>query len=280
MKYISTYKSTFAYENAKYTGEIPHLSFDEYRLKTHGLYTDPMNGITNYVDIGGVRWATKNLGANTVTDLGLYYQWGDLIGHAGNTIGDEQGQYSLDPNNYCFIDEVDISNNYISYSKYSYNNGDNLQTLERVDDAANNTLGGEWRIPSINDWQALYNNATYEVIRNYQSSGVNVVLFTDKKDQTKQLIIPLTGLYEYKSEDDGLTFQTTFDDRQSAYWSNDLLVKRYSSSEIENDIYYTYVQIPYFVPNYDENDSSNDTVSYSSIYETRFSALPIRPVIK
>ena len=36
-----------------------------------------------YVDLGlSVKWANMNVGAESETDYGLYFQWGDTVGYA------------------------------------------------------------------------------------------------------------------------------------------------------------------------------------------------------
>lgn len=45
----------------------------------------------DYVEIGGIKWATMNIGANSVTDTGLYFQWGDTQGYAADQIGNGEG---------------------------------------------------------------------------------------------------------------------------------------------------------------------------------------------
>ena len=44
-----------------------------------------------YVEINGKKWATKNLGATTITDPGFYFQWGDTQGYAASQIGYGEG---------------------------------------------------------------------------------------------------------------------------------------------------------------------------------------------
>jgi len=44
-----------------------------------------------YVEIAGVKWATKNLGAESITDPGFYFQWGDITGYRASQIGDGEG---------------------------------------------------------------------------------------------------------------------------------------------------------------------------------------------
>ena len=55
---------------------------------------DPYNG-HEYVDLGlpsGTLWAKCNVGAETETDYGLYFQWGDTQGYTADQIGTGNGQ--------------------------------------------------------------------------------------------------------------------------------------------------------------------------------------------
>jgi hypothetical protein len=54
------------------------------KIKTSELQNDrgfislhPESNGHDYVEIGGIKWATMNVGATKVTDVGLYFQWGD-----------------------------------------------------------------------------------------------------------------------------------------------------------------------------------------------------------
>ena len=46
----------------------------------------------DYVEIGGLKWATMNVGANNITDAGLYFQWGDTQGYTAAQVGSGEGQ--------------------------------------------------------------------------------------------------------------------------------------------------------------------------------------------
>ena len=39
-----------------------------------------------YVEIAGLKWATMNIGATSVTDYGLYFQWGDANGYTSEQV--------------------------------------------------------------------------------------------------------------------------------------------------------------------------------------------------
>ena len=117
-----------------------------------------------YVEIGGVKWAKMNVGAEKETDFGLYFQYCA-----------EQG-YSH-PTNLCKFDKTP-KNFYDSVKAY---------------------LGDNWRMPTRKDFYTLLRNTTNEWITDYQGSGVNGMLFMDKTDSSKTLFFPACGFCRYGS---------------------------------------------------------------------------------
>lgn len=154
---------------------IPRYSFDA-------------NGY-DYVEIGGIKWATKNVGASDITDVGLYFQWGDTTGYTASQIGSGDGKKYFDASDYIWIDDP---TGYVkTYTKYNYT--DNLRTLDVQDDAVVANMGGNWRMPTNSEWQALGEavNATYTTY-----DGVYGLLCVDKQDDTKVLFFPSSGYAE------------------------------------------------------------------------------------
>ena len=92
--------------------------------------TPPTNGKENgheYVELGlSVKWATCNLGANTPSDAGGYYRFGELTPKTSSS-----GRYEGCP-------------------AYSISN-----------DAAYNNWGGSWRLPTASEAEELANNCTW-----------------------------------------------------------------------------------------------------------------------
>ena len=90
----------------------------------------------SYVTINGIKWCTMNLGANTVNDYGKLYSWGNLNGQSGN---------SFSPS--------------FTYANYSGTEGGGVSSATDWDkekhDAAYNELGGNWRIPTNDDFVSL-----------------------------------------------------------------------------------------------------------------------------
>jgi hypothetical protein len=91
LKQFSTHAEYDAYING--SGAIlPNVSICTTEGDVHyNPYVDPYNGHA-YVEIGGLKWATMNVGANSITDYGLYFQWGDTQGYTASQVGSGEGQ--------------------------------------------------------------------------------------------------------------------------------------------------------------------------------------------
>ena len=114
-----------------------------------------------YVDLGlpsGKKWAKCNLGATSEEETGLYYQWGDTKGYTKEQIGTDK---IFDWENYKFGSSS-------NFSKYNFTDGKTVLDLE--DDAVYTALGGNWRMPTVDDWRELYNNTEQQWT---QVNGVN-----------------------------------------------------------------------------------------------------------
>ena len=119
--------------------------------------TGTLNG-HDWVDLGlpsGTRWATCNVGANSPTDYGNYYAWGETT-----------------PKTY--------------YGSDSYT--DNPTTLPSSADAATANWGSGWRMPTYDELNELKNNCTVTWIT---QNGVNGRLFTGPNGNS--IFLPAAG---------------------------------------------------------------------------------------
>ena len=148
-----------------------------------------------YIDLGlpsGTLWARMNVGAENETDYGLYFAWGEIVGYSSLTQTKQfvWGDYQL----------CDGGNKESSMTKY--NSTDGLVALELTDDAVRVAWGGEWRMPTKEQFMELTANTTSEWITNYNNSGVNGRLFTSQNGN--YLFFPACGrLYWGSTEDVG-----------------------------------------------------------------------------
>ena len=101
------------------------------------------NGIEyEVVDLGfGTLWAKCNVGAETETDYGLYFQWGDTQGYTADQVGTDN---DFTWNDYKY-GTYDVTDN-VNYGMTKYNGTDGKTVLDLEDDAARANMGGEWRM--------------------------------------------------------------------------------------------------------------------------------------
>ena len=217
MKYLKKFENHTEYEEARQNLILPNVSLCSQENEIHyNPYVDPYNG-HEYVEIGGLKWATMNIGATKPEEYGLYFQWGDISGYTASQVGSGEGQ------------------KYFGWADYKYGNGttspgetgmtkynatDGLTTLEAVDDAAVANWGGSWRMPTTAEFQALGAAVNTEWT---QVNNVYGILCTDKTDSSKTLFFPAVGYcLDGSVESVGLhggywSSSLSTDDRQSAY---------------------------------------------------------------
>ncbi|MBR5725020.1 MAG: fimbrillin family protein [Bacteroidales bacterium] len=136
------------------------------------------------VDLGltsGVKWANMNVGAESETDYGTYFAWGETYGYTvvGSTSTAAAGNLkttfnwstyllcngdALSMNRYC--DESTYGAAYGSFRFY-----DHITTLEPAFDAASVGWGGNWRMPTKSEIEALV--ATKDDTDNYTWTWCN-----------------------------------------------------------------------------------------------------------
>ena len=129
------------------------------------------------IDLGlpsGLKWAACNLGAASPKEEGAYFAWGETS---------TKLQFTKD--NYkwgvCDADE----------NMTKYNEKDGKTILDPEDDAAHVILGGDWRMPTMDELLELCQGCTWEL-----SNDANCNYFTGtSKYNSKTIIIPLSGLY-------------------------------------------------------------------------------------
>lgn len=84
----------------------------------------------DYVEIGGIKWATMNVGATAVTDNGLVFQWGDTQGYDRNQCGTGEGQKYFGWADYKYCSGAGTS----SSAMTKYNDADGKLCLDIEDD--------------------------------------------------------------------------------------------------------------------------------------------------
>lgn len=134
------------------------------------------------IDLGlpsGVKWATCNIGASSPEEYGDYYAWSEI---------EEKNDYSWTTYNWC-------NGTGNSMTKYCTSNRcgtvDNRKILAPKDDVAHVKWGGSWRMPTINEFNELRSNCTWQWIT---QNGVNGQLVTGPNGNS--IFLPAAG-YRY-----------------------------------------------------------------------------------
>lgn len=229
-KFITKFNTTaeFATFSATTNFGRPHVSLTKDDSKVH-YFEDPYKG-HEYVEIGGLKWATMNIGASKPSDYGLYFAWGDTQGYTAEQVGSGEGQKYFGWADYKYVNGTS-SPGPIEMTKYNETDGKTI--LEAVDDAAVANWGGSWRMPTKADFQAL--GAAVNTART-QVNNVYGILCTDIEDSSKTLFFPAAG-----GCSDGSVIGVG---NSSGYWSSSLLTSfgqsAYFLSFSGFDVYWDY----------------------------------------
>ena len=180
---------------------LPNVSLTVDNNTVHYNPSTPPTPSHDFVEIGGVKWATMNVGANSITDTGLYFQWGDTQGYTASQVGSGEGQKYFGWEDYKWTEDGGST-----MSKYtcsgssgsgsgsgSGSEGDGLCELQPSDDAVTAAWGGSWRMPTTDEYAALGAAVNSAWTADYQGSGVAGLVCTDKTDSSKVLFFPACG---------------------------------------------------------------------------------------
>ena len=134
-----------------------------------------------YIDLGlpsGTKWADCNIGAKTRTNYGYYYAWGETS---------RKTKYDWDT--YKYGSAYDELTKYCNVSKYGKDGfTDYKKVLDLSDDVAHFLWGGDWRIPSKEQFKELieYTKHKWTII-----NGVKGMLFTGRNGHS--IFLPAAG---------------------------------------------------------------------------------------
>lgn len=140
---------------------------------------DPFNGHA-YVDLGlpsGNLWATFNIGAAEVGEIGDYFAWGEVA--ARDSFGWQNYSYGHRYNGltkYCYDAEYGLN----GYT-------DEYVTLLDEDDAVKVLWGGAWHMPTPDDFQELIDECAWSI----EEIGEVGCLVTGPNDNS--IFLPLSG---------------------------------------------------------------------------------------
>ena len=215
------------YRNGELEQSFLSTSKNEYKV----VFKEEVGTINgyHYVEIGGLKWATMNVGATTIADspetsYGDYYAWGEIDTYYKNKVGTsftwgkssdltyiKGTKTAYNAANYCGgADDWDIK----EWTPAPY--GDN-RILKPQHDAAKFVMGGKWRMPTNDDFKKLKkacgvdvssgseitpsnapttitDGGLYWVAKNStidgQTYNVDGALFVSQDDKTQRLFFP------------------------------------------------------------------------------------------
>ena len=174
--------------------------------------------VHEWVDLGlpsGTLWAACNVGADAPEDFGDYFAWGETM---------PKSIYNW--NEYKYGDFID---NRYEFTKYCPDslfglNGfvDSLIVLELCDDAARVNWGADWRMPTGEEWEELFNKTTFEWT---DLNGVKGWCFTGFNGNS--IFLPSAGYWwgdTFNSNGGSIywssTLNTTYPNRAWSFYSN------------------------------------------------------------
>lgn len=188
------------------------------------------NGV-EAVDMGlSVKWANMNVGAEKDSGYGTYFAWGETKPkryYSWNT-------YTWSKGDTQFL------------IKYSLN--DRKAQLEPSDDAVRANWGGEWRMPTVDEFEELIDKCTWEWTT---KDGVNGYKVTSKKTGNS-IFLPITGFRFYE----GIQFRAI----RGIYWTSTV----YTANPVKAWCL--------------EFDFENVNVHFGNLSSNRFSGRTIRAV--
>ena len=124
-------------------------------------------------------WADRNIGANSPTDYGDYFAWGETK---------PKDNYSWDCYKYCQDGDEHKLTKYCTNKDYG--KVDDKKILDPEDDAATKNWGNGWRMPTMEEYRDLFANSDREWTK---KDGVNGCEFTSKKNGNK-IFFPAAGV--------------------------------------------------------------------------------------
>ncbi|MBQ9463215.1 MAG: hypothetical protein IJU68_06110, partial [Bacteroidales bacterium] len=154
------------------------------------------------VDMGnGLKWANMNVGAESVTDYGDYFAWGETMPYYQEGYSQESpcthwidGKSGYNWTSYSLCNGTNTTMiKYCIDSSYGY--VDSKTVLERTHDAASANWGAGWRTPTDAEWTWLRENCTWAWTI---QDGVNGMLVTSKIAgyTSNSIFLPAAGYRE------------------------------------------------------------------------------------
>ena len=140
--------------NVIYSMDLASLTIDNSDLTgQHGILNGQEYVVVKCGD-NNLKWATKNIGADSETDYGYYFFWAGTEAYVHNGSGWEKADGSGELSG-GFIGANAPYNDGDDYTWNKYNFMDMKGKLDSADDAAQSLLGAGWRMPTSAEFTAL-----------------------------------------------------------------------------------------------------------------------------
>ncbi len=130
--------------------------------------TNPEMSVPEPIDLGlSVKWASFNLGASKPEEFGDYFAWGETETYYSSldplTWKDGKEEYGYFWRSYKWsMGDGSTLTKYCNFSESGYNGFmDSKTVLDPEDDAAHVNLGGNWRMPTDDEWTELREKCTW-----------------------------------------------------------------------------------------------------------------------
>lgn len=248
-------------------------------------------GTHDYVEIGGLKWATMNIGATSISDetaYGDYYAWGETDTYYSSISNDTLiCKYS----DHTHIKGQKTGYNNVNYygsndaSEWKTQPYDESYVLLPEYDIARQEWGGQWRMPNSEEINKLISacsdnadNPTYTTLSSKTSITkggiywvtanttidkttykVEGVLFVDKEDTEKRLFFPAAGITNNTKR------VVNWEDSQSATYYRTAYWTSFAYTKVPAEYGMSFIV-----------DSNNNSVKQEM--KQRRLGLPVRPV--
>lgn len=174
----------YVHQNDGSYTEFVAATVDSITFSENSIPTDPSSNGYQYVDMGlpsGLLWATCNLGTNKSTELGDYYAWGET-----------ETKESYTNKTYKWYEDSDEIVEIKYSSLFKADASGNIRTLlELEDDAANVKLGGNWRMPTREEFAELLHPANTDLCLVSKNDVKGYLVVSKKNGNT--LFLPAAG---------------------------------------------------------------------------------------
>lgn len=186
-------------------GHIINSYYRNYGRSIRPVYSDTPDPVYDFVDLGlSVKWATFNVGATSPEEYGDFFAWGDTEPYYETGYAQENPQahwksgksagYTWSTYKYCNGSASTLTK-YCNNSSYG-NSGftDSKTVLDPEDDAAHVICGGNWRMPTIAEWEELNNSSNCTWTSTNLNGISGYMIQSNKKGYTNNWIfLPMAG---------------------------------------------------------------------------------------